>query len=209
MVSYVEPEALLSATLTRALASQPAPESQTRLSEARRPTDFDGVFGLYFPHVLRWARAMGGPRNDLDDVVQETFLVVRRKLAQFEGEDLAPWIYRITQLVVRDYRRRAWFRRFFTTPDDQFAEIESNGAGPVEALEHGEARRILQRALERLTPKQRSVFVLYEIEGYSSEEIAALERVPLNTVYTRLHAARKSFRAFVARATGLSEDEQP
>src|SRR5262249_10260724 len=125
-----------------------------------------------------------------------TFLIVRRKLDSFDGRHLAAWIYRITQSVVRDYRRRAWFRRVF------FAEVEEVAA-PGQLAERVEAQQLVGRQLEKMSVKHRTAFVLFEIEGYSGEEIAALEGVPVATVWTRLHHARKQFVTLVAEQRGI------
>jgi RNA polymerase sigma-70 factor (ECF subfamily) len=72
----------------------------------------------------------------------------------------------------------------------------------VEALEQREARRQMHRLLGQLSERRRTAFFLFEIEGYSGEEIAQLEGVALNTIYTRLHHARRDFMALLARAQG-------
>ena len=88
------------------LLSDPGVLEQTG---AKGPT-FEQVYVQWFHEVSRWARAFGGLDADLDDLTQEVFLVVRRKLPEFDGRNLSGWLYRIAQRTVRDYRRRAWFR---------------------------------------------------------------------------------------------------
>lgn len=141
--------------------------------------------------MSRWTRAFGGLDADLDDLVQEVFIVVRRKLERFDGENLPGWLYRITQRTVSDYRRRAWFRRFWQPPS--FETLVDPGLSPLEAAERRQAERRLAEVLSQMSTAHRSAFILFEIEGYSGEEIALLENVPVKTVYTRLHYARKDF----------------
>src|SRR5579859_6012063 len=74
------------------------------------PPSFEDVYARWFHEVSRWARAFGGLDADLDDLTQEVFMVVRRKLGQFDGANIQGWLYRIAQRTVRDYRRRAWFK---------------------------------------------------------------------------------------------------
>jgi RNA polymerase sigma-70 factor (ECF subfamily) len=77
----------------------------------------------------------------------------------------------------------------------------------VETLERREAQRIVHKALARMSQVRRSAFMLFEIEGYSGEEIAELEQIPLATVYTRLHHARKDFLRLTAELTGQKPEE--
>ena len=168
-----------------------------------RPPSFEAVYAECFHDVLRWARSMGGNEADLDDLAQDVFLVVRRKLSQFDGQNLHGWLYRITQRRVRDHRRAVWFRSLFgrrspRDPERALLGLVEPGPGPAERLEQHEAERTLSQVLSRMRHKHRTVFVLFEVEGYSGEEIAELEGVPVNTIWTRLHHARKDFAAIVA-----------
>lgn len=172
----------------------PAGEAATFLS----PKDFEALYSSYFHHVTRWARAFGCPAADIDDVAQETFLVARKRLRQFEGGNAAGWLYRIAQHVTRGHRRRAWVRKVLHRDPDLGAADGQNG--PVEALEQREARREMHEILSRMTERRRATFFLFEIEGYTGEEIAQLEGVAVGTVYTRLHHARRDFMALLARA---------
>jgi RNA polymerase sigma-70 factor, ECF subfamily len=163
---------------------------------------FEDVYARWFDETYRWIRAFGGLDADVDDLAQEVFIVVRRKLPEFDGGNLAGWIYRITQRTVRDYRRRAWFRRFLliqhSHPIEDYQSLQI--LDPVELLERREAEHLLVQILNDMTATRRAAFILFEIEGYSGEEIAALESVPVNTVWTRLFHARKEFYSLIARA---------
>ena len=81
--------------------------------------------------------------------------------------------------------------------------MHSSAAGPVEQLERREAQRLLDRVLRTMTDKRRVAFALFEIEGYTGDEIALILDVPVATVWTRLHHARKEF---LARVAELGED---
>jgi RNA polymerase sigma-70 factor (ECF subfamily) len=174
------------------------------------PLDFERVYTQCFHPVCRWARALGGLDADLDDLAQEVFLVVRRKLDTFHGPSLHAWLYGITRKTVSDYRRRAWMRRLLAggrrTLD---AEREAAPRAALGSVERWEAQRTLQSVLSQMSTVRRSAFVLFEVEGYSGDEIAELEQIPLATVYTRLHHARKDFLRLTAELTGLPEEEPP
>ena len=194
-VMSISAEAMAAKALT---ATESPPET---VSEA---TSFEAVYDRWFDDVSRWVRAFGGLDADLDDLVQEVFLIVRRKLPKFDDRNLPGWLYRITQRTVRDYRRRAWFRRALLKRDGDRPETRSSDPDPSQVLERREAERFLVQILAKMSASRRTAFILFEIEGYTGEEIAALEEVPVNTVWTRLHHARRDFYALIdqARAQG-------
>jgi RNA polymerase sigma-70 factor (ECF subfamily) len=90
-----------------------------------------------------------------------------------------------------------------------YFEPETHSPGtpscPVEALEQRDARRQMQSVLSRMTERRRTTFFLFEIEGYTGDEIAALEGVPVNTIYTRLYHARRDFMKLLAESQGFEE----
>jgi RNA polymerase sigma-70 factor (ECF subfamily) len=145
------------------------------------------VFDAHAPFVWRTLRYLGVPESDLADVCQEVFITVHRKLAGFEGRSaLRTWLYRICQRAASDFRRRAYVRR-------EIVREDPTGKSPpaTDGVSHLEARNALNFALERLEPAKREVFVLYEIEGLTMKEVANILECPLQTAYSRLHAARR------------------
>jgi RNA polymerase sigma-70 factor, ECF subfamily len=155
------------------------------------PTDFATIYEAWFDEVARWVRAMGGPSADQDDLVQDVFLVVHRRLAYFDGENLGGWLYQITRRRVRDYRRTAWIRRLLW--DDGLSPERKHDAAiaSTDTIERADDRQLLDKLLMDLPEEQRVAFTLFEIEGYSGEEIASFQAVGLNTVWGRIHTARK------------------
>lgn len=191
-----------------ALGAAPPESPESPAFEFPQEREFERLYAGYFHHVTRWVRAFGCRAADIDDVAQESFLVARRRLADFDGGNIAGWLYRIAQHVTRAHRRRAWLRRtLFREPSDMLADVGQQS--PIEALEQREARRLMQRLLAQLTERRRTTFFLFEIEGYSGEEIAALEGVSVNTVYTRLHHARRDFMALLAAAEAAEQRGRP
>jgi RNA polymerase sigma-70 factor (ECF subfamily) len=164
---------------------------------------FEQVYASSFNDVARWIRALGGMPADVEDLTQEVFLVVRRKLSGFDGRNLRGWLYRIAQRTVRDYRRRAWFRRVFlgggSVPDHHYDNATSD-ADPGDIFERKEAEGLLHGLLGQMSDVRRTTFILFEVEGYSGEEIAEMQGIPLNTVWTRLHHARKEFLRLVSES---------
>jgi RNA polymerase sigma-70 factor, ECF subfamily len=189
---------------TAAREAPPAPGAVGGGASFLSPQEFETLYLAYFHHVTRWARAFGCPQADVDDVAQETFLVARRRLEQFQGGNAAGWLYRIAQHVTRGHRRRAWLRRVLHRAPE-LGVVQARQATPVEALEQREARHQMHDLLSRMSERRRTAFFLFEIEGYSGEEIAQLEGVALNTIYTRLHHARRDFMTLLARAEGQEQ----
>lgn len=163
---------------------------------------FDDIYELWFHEVCRWARALGGLNSDVEDIAQEVFIVVRRKLEEFDGAHPRAWLYRITQRTVSDYRRRAWFQRVVRPAADFLNHLIDPADGPREIVQLREAEKQVSEILNQMSPVRRTAFILYEIEGYSGEEIAELESVPIATIYTRLHHARREFLAKMADENG-------
>ena len=158
-------------------------------ADLARP-EFDEVYDAWFDRVASWVAAMGGPPGDRDDLVQDVFLVVLRRLPSFDGENIAGWLYQITRRRVRDFRRLAWFKRLFFRDR---ASLEALGGTETNA-DAGDLRdqqRRLDHLLEVLGEEQRAAFVLFEIEGLSGEEIASMQGVSINTVWGRIHTARR------------------
>lgn len=167
---------------------------------------FAEVYESYFAFAWRTARRLGTPEPHLDDVVQDAFLVVYRRLPSFEGRaSLKTWIFRILVNVVRTHRRR-WgsgeAQRSDAAADDVPAVVSE---GPHESLSRSEASRFLNQWLETLDDEKRAVFVLAELEQVSAPEIAAALGIPLNTVYSRVRHARHEFEAAAARHRARDE----
>lgn len=167
----------------------PAPAAVPSLAE---------IFREHAPFVWRGLRRLGVPESDVEDVCQEVFVVVHRKLGDFEGRSsLRTWIYGICVRTASDYRRSGRVRREVVTDTPPDAPHEGAQHDTV-ALR--QARATLDRILDELDDDKRSVFVLYEIEELTMAEVAEAIGCPLQTAYSRLHAARKVVEAGVARA---------
>jgi RNA polymerase sigma-70 factor, ECF subfamily len=171
-----------------------------RASQTPHSGVFEEIYRRWFGAVCTWIRGMGGPDADREDIAQDVFLVVRRRLDDFDGANLPGWLYRITQRQVRDFRRRAWFRHLFSRRNPgEMGNLAHGGASPATALEQKEDERMLYGMLSKIGESRRLTFILYEIEGLCGEEIAQIQGIPLGTVWTRLHHARRDFFALAAK----------
>ena len=150
---------------------------------------FEAVFAECAPLVWRTMRRLGAREADAEDLSQEVFLVVHRKLPTFEGRSkLTTWVYGICVRVAADHRKRAHVRREAPSASPPDAGVDPAQAG---AIELAEARAFLDTVLAALDDDKRAVFVLYEIEELPMAEVALAIGVPLQTAYSRLHAARR------------------
>jgi RNA polymerase sigma-70 factor (ECF subfamily) len=148
---------------------------------------FREVYDTYFAFVWRAVANRGVPFSAMDDVVQEVFLVVHRKLDEFEGRStLRTWLSGIVRRVVADHVKK---RGHETVEDHAFESLED----PAAELERRTAVTVVTAMLEKMSAAHREVFILYEIEQLTVREIAELTRTNENTVQTRLKAARRTF----------------
>ena len=179
--------------LVNKLRAEVAP-AETSSPEGGAPSDlsFEGLYEQRFEDVSRWVRALGAAEADRDDLVQEIFLVVHRRLADFDGQNVSGWLYQIARRKVRDHRRLLWVKHLFGKTSQPLVDaMLTTKQNALDELETKQKRVLLGQLLEKLNEDQRAAFVLFEIEGSSGEEIAALTGVPVNTVWARIHKARK------------------
>jgi RNA polymerase sigma-70 factor (ECF subfamily) len=176
---------------------------EVRLKELLRalpsaPPDFHAIYQRWFDEVSRWIRAMGGPEAEREDLAQDVFLVVHRRLPEFDGQNVAGWLYRIARHRVRDFRRLSWVKHMLFGSVPLSDNLAKGGASPAESLETKEKRKTLEGLLDKLNASERAALMLFEIDGYSGEEIAEIQCVPVNTVWARIHKAKKKLKASLA-----------
>jgi RNA polymerase sigma-70 factor (ECF subfamily) len=161
---------------------------------------FEAVYEAHFPFVARLLRRLGVPEAALDDALQDTFVVVHRRLPEFEGRaTLKTWLSRIAVNIASDHRR---LRRRKGGGEPLDEGVPAPGPDALALVEQSQAVAQLYRLLGELDEPQRTVFVLAELEELSAPEISEAIGVKLNTVYSRLRTARQRFEAALARDKG-------
>jgi RNA polymerase sigma-70 factor (ECF subfamily) len=183
------------------------PQAETKPAPAPLQGAGGDLGALYRAHaqsVARWAARLGGPAMDVEDVVQEVFLIAHRLLPGFRGEaKITTWLFRITHNVVRHRRRKEKLRRFFSLQgpgvDDAAARLPSMRPTPIEEMLRREAAQTVYQVLDTMSEKYRTVFILFEMEGLPGEEIATLTGQRLSTTWVWLHRARAQFMDGLAR----------
>jgi RNA polymerase sigma-70 factor (ECF subfamily) len=166
-------------------------------SAARVPLDLGEIYRAHASTVWRWARRLMGADRDLEDVLHEVFLVAQRKLAAFDGQArVTTWLYAITVRVVQHRRRKERWTRWWRGDrdgDGEPLELPARGPSPLEALEQRRASELVYRILDSLRERDRTVLILFELEGLTGPEIAAVTGQSLANVWVRLHRARGRF----------------
>jgi RNA polymerase sigma-70 factor (ECF subfamily) len=160
---------------------------------------FRAIYDEHFNFVWRSLRRLGIPPADVSDAVQEVFVVVHRRLHEFEGRArLSTWLYRICLRVASDRRRSAYVRR--EEPSDvERMDLPDSGRNSEQKMVDDEELALLEASLGSLPFEQRAVFSLFELERISCESIAGILEIPLGTVYSRLRLAREAFRKAMLR----------
>jgi RNA polymerase sigma-70 factor, ECF subfamily len=152
---------------------------------------FASIFEAHVSFLWRAAVALGVPESEADDVCQEVMLVVHRKLPEFDGQALRSWLYAICLRVASDYRKKARVRLEKPTAEPPDTALGSTQAEELDAR-RAEAR--LLSVLDELDDDKRNAFVLFEIGELTLREIAEATDTPLQTLYSRLQAARTHVR---------------
>jgi RNA polymerase sigma-70 factor (ECF subfamily) len=143
-----------------------------------------------------------------DDVAQEVFVVIHRRLRDFEGRSTAKtWLFGIVRRVIADHRRT--LRRKPLGGPETFEAPSAPEQGPDASAERAERVRMLHRLLDQLDEAKREVFILAELEGLTIAEIAEALGANENTVASRLRVARREFEAALERTTTTDEALEP
>jgi RNA polymerase sigma-70 factor (ECF subfamily) len=189
--------------------TQPPSDERVGLIQA----GFDAMYESMVDYVWNVVCRMGVPQADAEDVVQEVFVTVYRRLGEFEGRaQLKTWVFTITAHLVQHY-----FRTHARRPGDRATakgtEIQSlvdqREDGPASAVERKERYDALDWVLAQLDEAKRLVFVLAEVEQLTLVEIGEIVGANPNTVATRLRAARQAFEKALARFQTLELGNKP
>ncbi len=157
---------------------------------------FAAIYREHHGYVWRSVKRLGVPPGEVDDVVQEVFIVAHRRLKDFEGRSkLSTWLFGIAYRVVKDHRvsREARERREAGVTEPRAPTV------PDRKVSRRQAAQVLDQLLEQLDPDKRDVFVMAEVAKLAAPEIAQTLGIKLNTVYSRLRSARKQFEALLEK----------
>lgn len=160
------------------------------------------LYDAYLDRVRGVLVRMVGPGADVDDLTQDVFEVAlrRRAVVEAQGEGAGAWLCGVAVKLAQARRQRARLKRFFGLDEVTLVDAGEDAARGAEAAQ---AKRLVYAALDRLSEKKRTVFVLYELEGLSGEAIARILECPLKTVWSRLAHAREAFDEALRRQVGV------
>jgi RNA polymerase sigma-70 factor, ECF subfamily len=176
----------------------------------RSPARVEQIYDEHVTMVWRGLRRLGVPEANIEDAVQDVFLVAHRRLAEFEGRSsIKTWIYGIVLRVAKDHRR-AQLRQVHRI--ERLADILSGSAAtqtPVDEAERREANRALHAILAELDDEHREVLVMVDLEEFSMRDAAAVLHLHLRACQRRLRAAHAAFEKKLARFLQPSGRQAP
>lgn len=174
-------------------------ESAVLEATASPELDVARLYEAHAPFIGRVIRRLTGEGAHVDDLLQETFLVAFKKRKEFRGDDwVRAWLYVIASRLCQRHHRGN--RRFNFFRSRYAREVTDNPVQqPDQELEREQSMAMVYEVLECLPFKQRETFVLYELEELEGQEIAEMVGVPVGTVWTRLHHARKKFETLMQK----------
>ncbi len=180
-----------SAGLPPAIAEPTSAEgrAEDRGLDAER-LDLESMYRSHARSVARWVVLVGGRGLDVEDLMQEVFIVAGQQAQSFRGDaKVGTWLFQITWRVVQNARRKARWRRFL--PWDELGDTTAGvGPGPFETLEQKQRLEAVQSLLQGLREQHRAALLLFELEGKNLDELAEMFGVHRNTIAVWIHRAR-------------------
>lgn len=158
---------------------------------------FEEIYDQYFPFVWRCVRAEGVSPAHLPDLVQEVFIIVHRRMGDFENRSTPrTWLYSICRKVAANHRRGL---RRKGDGVELPPSLPSSHPTPIETAQRAQAARFVEEFTSSLNDAKRPVFILCLMEGMSVPEASEALGVNPNTVYSRLRAVKQEFREAIAQ----------
>jgi RNA polymerase sigma-70 factor (ECF subfamily) len=191
MISMVAPGGTLDvreSLASPAISSAPAKPAMSKTDAARFRTMVDTNFDF----IWRSLRGLGVPAASIDDAAQQVFWTASQKLSTIAVGSERSFLF-ATARGIASNARRSQLRNRELLDDDAIATHVDRAPDPEQVAVSREARRLLDRILDGLSEELRTVFLLYELEGQTMAEIAALLGTPMGTVASRLRRAREEF----------------
>lgn len=158
-----------------------------------QPLDFAQIFRAELPYVLRSLQRLGVSTRDLEDVAQDVFIHVHRRIDEYDpARPIRPWLFAFCFRTAQNHLRLARHRE---RPDAEIGHTAPDARTPFEAAAEQQTRARLLSALNELSLERKSVLILHDIDGVSAPDIARQFQMPVNTVYSRLRLARRDLKA--------------
>jgi RNA polymerase sigma-70 factor (ECF subfamily) len=177
-----------SGALAARTSQMPAIAHAIERADSAVPT-FDDVYAQHAPFVWRILRTFGVGDAQIEDAVQDVFVVVHRRLREWEGRaQITTWLFAIARRVASTYRRRGGAH-----PTEELVDEHQGEADTFAAMSRAQAAATVVSILQTLDEDKRTVFALVELEQLTVPEVARMLDINLNTAYSRLRLARAAF----------------
>jgi RNA polymerase sigma-70 factor (ECF subfamily) len=177
--------------------------------EETLPQTIAEIYDSYFHFVWRNARRLGIPEASADDVTQDVFMVVQRRIGDYDGRtSMQAWIFGILLRVAQDHRRsfrRKGARHVPLENEVKLSAGATHDPSPVEQLERAQRVRLVEQLLSELDEEKRNLLILSELEEWKLREIAQFYGSNINTIYSRLRAAKLAFERAFKRSQSAKE----
>jgi len=159
------------------------------------PPAVESMYQIHARQVARWAERLAGPSLDVEDIVHEVFAIAYERIDRFRGESsLGTWLFGITDKVVGQRRRKSrWWRWPSGTAEQTAGALPAAGPDPLQVFEQVRAARDVYRVLDRLSPGDRRILILFELEGLAADQVGELLGIKAANARLRLHRARVRF----------------
>lgn len=194
--------------MVEANEQRPALGFEESRNAALGPPSSAKIFEEYAPRVYHLARRLLGNAADAEDVTQNVFLQLVRKLSTFRGEAaFSTWLYRVTVNAALSFRRKRASHQMVSLPEplDDFgaeghhrAPVHPWTRGPEQETLDNETHQLIEAAIAELPENYRDVYVLADVEELPSDEIAGMLGISVSAVKSRLHRARLLMRKSLA-----------
>lgn len=178
--------------------------------------ELDTIYREHSAAVSKWVRRLWGPGGagasaEVEDLLQEVFLVVQRRLSSFRGDSaLTTWLYAITVLVVSGRRRKERWRSLLWRRAEPELQMHYDPELPAvqESFERAEASRLVYAVLDELSERDRTLLILFELERMSGAEIAVVLDTKEANIWVGLSRARARFKKVFERRYGDAVSEE-
>jgi RNA polymerase sigma-70 factor, ECF subfamily len=172
--------------------------------------ELEAIYREHSAAVSKWVRRLWGPGGaggtvDVEDLLQEVFLVVQRRLSSFRGDaQLRTWLYGITVFVVSGRRKKERWRRFLWRRAEPELQLQHDSDSPAaqESFERAEASRLVYSVLDDLSERDRSLLIMFELERLPGAQIASILKIAEPNVWVGLTRARARFKKAFQRRYG-------